>query len=135
MRKTESSGGIVKKNGLILVVSQHGTSWSLPKGHIKRGENKIDAAKREIYEEAGIIDLKLVKSLGSYKRYKISKSGGEDKSELKTIHMFLFKTIQSNIKPIDCKNPEGKWITKNKVAELLTHPKDKEFFLRVIKKI
>jgi len=63
MKKTESSGGIVESDGLILVVNQFGTSWSLPKGHIERGENRIDAAKREICEESGIKNLKLIKSL------------------------------------------------------------------------
>lgn len=38
---TKSAGGIViNKNGKILVVSQHGTSWSLPKGHLDEGESE-----------------------------------------------------------------------------------------------
>jgi len=121
--------------GEILVVNQKGTPWSLPKGHIEEGEDAMTAAKREIYEESGIIDLELIKELGTYQRYKIGKDGGEDKSELKTITTFLFKTNQDFLKPVDLENPEARWVRKEQVSELLTHPKDKEFFMRVQKEI
>ncbi len=49
--------------------------------------------------------------------------------------MFLFKTNQEVLKPIDPENPEARWVEKEKVAELLTHTKDKEFFLSVMNKI
>ena len=133
MKHTQTAGGVVlNKKGLVLVVSQNGNSWSLPKGHIDEGEDKLQAAIREIYEESGISELELIKELGSYERYRISLDGGEDKSELKTIFMFLFKTNQEVLKPIDPANPEARWVKREKVAELLTHKKDKEFFFSVI---
>ena len=137
LKKTKSAGGVVlNKKGEVLVVNQRGNSWSLPKGHIDQGENALTAAKREIYEESGIKDLKLIKALGKYKRYKISENGkGEDKSELKEIAMFLFKTNDKKLRPIDKDNPEARWVAKKRVVELLTHPKDKKFFLSVIEKI
>ncbi len=47
MKKTHSAGGVVTNGeGEVLVVSQRGTSWSLPKGHIDAGENALVAAKR-----------------------------------------------------------------------------------------
>ena len=133
MKKTQGAGGVVlNAHGEVIVVSQEGTSWSLPKGHIDPGEDALSAAKREIYEESGITNLTLVRKLGSYKRYKISLAGGDDTSELKTIHMFLFTTDQQNLAPIDPKNPEARWLKKSEVANLLTHQKDKEFFQSVI---
>lgn len=136
IKYTKSGGGIViNKYGKILVVSQFGTSWSLPKGHLDPGENEFEAAKREIYEESGIKDLVLVRELGSYQRYKLKEDGFEDRSELKTIHMFLFTTSENILKPIDPENPEAKWLEKNEVADLLTHPKDKEFFLSIANNI
>jgi putative (di)nucleoside polyphosphate hydrolase len=126
---TKSAGGVVINNkGQVLVVSQHGTSWSLPKGHIDEGEERLTAAIREIYEESGVQQLSLVKELGEYERYRIGKDGGEDQSELKNIFMYLFKTEQNDLKPVDPENPEAVWIEKNKVFDLLTHPKDKQFF-------
>jgi ADP-ribose pyrophosphatase YjhB (NUDIX family) len=132
MKKTRSAGGVVTNaEGKILVVSQHGTSWSLPKGHIDAGENALAAAKREIYEESGIRDLELVRELGSYERHKIGVNGGDDSSELKVITMFLFRTNEKSLKPVDPDNPEARWVEKSKVGQLLTHEKDKEFFQRV----
>ncbi len=133
MKKTETAGGIVlNSKGLVLVVSQHGTSWSLPKGHIDQGEDQLTAARREILEESGISSLKLIKELGVYERYRIGLNGGDDRSELKKIYMFLFKTEQEDLKPTDPHNPEARWVDKKKVAELLTHKKDKEFYLQAM---
>ena len=124
---------MLNAKGQVLVVNQNGNSWSLPKGHIDQGEKPLDAAKREIYEESGVNTLEYIKDLGSYTRYKISLSGGDDPSELKKIHLFLFKTDRKILKPIDPQNPEARWVEKEKVEELLTHPKDKKFFRKVIK--
>lgn len=134
VRHTRSAGGvIVNLQGEVLVVSQKGTSWSFPKGHIEGEESALDAAKREIYEESGVIDLEFIKDLGSYRRYKIGKDGkGEDTSEIKTITLFLFKTNQNILKPVDPENPEARWVVKSEVTDLLTHPKDKEFFLSIV---
>ncbi len=124
-----SAGGVVINNsGKILIVSQHGNSWSLPKGGIDPDENEIDAAKREIYEESGVKNLVLIKSLGTYGRFRIGKDGGEDKNTFKIIKMFLFITSDIELKPVDPENPEAKWVDKNEVTEILTHPKDKQFF-------
>ena len=132
MKKTRSAGGVVTNDeGEVLVVSQRGTSWSLPKGHIDPGEDALGAAKREIYEESGIRDLELIRELGSYERYKIGLDGGEERSELKVITMFLFRTSEKVLRPVDPDNPEARWVEKSKVAVLLTHEKDKEFFRRV----
>lgn len=128
MLETKSAGGIVlNSKGQILIVSQLGLSWSLPKGHIEANEDALTAAKREIYEESGVKELELIKELGSYARYRIGRDG-EDKSELKTITLFLFRTPAMDLRPIDADNPEARWVDRGDVVELLTHPKDKEFF-------
>lgn len=129
MKITETAGGIVlNQKGLVLVVNQNGTSWSLPKGHIEKDEDRLTAARREIYEESGITELTLLRELNSYQRFRIGIDGNDDMSELKTIHMFLFTTNQSELSPVDPDNPEARWVNKREVAELLTHPKDREFF-------
>ncbi len=133
MKESTSAGGVVlNKKERVLIVNQRGSLWSLPKGHIEKGEDALAAAKREIAEEAGITQLEFIKELGSCQRYKIGLDGDDDRSELKNITMFLFTTSQSALKPIDLENPEARWVEKSEVAELLTHPKDKEFFLRVV---
>ena len=136
MKFSESAGGVVTRDGLIVVVNQRGSSWSLPKGHIEKGETALEAAKREIFEEAGIRDLEFVKELGVYERRRMAKGAGkEDATELKRIHMFLFRTEQKELKPVDPDNPEARWVQKEKVCGFLTHPKDREFFKSIMDKI
>ena len=129
MKESVSAGGVVlNPDGKVLVINQHGTSWSLPKGLIEKGEDALAAARREIYEESGIRDVNVVKKLGHYQRHRINIDGTIDTTELKTIHMFLFTTQQTTIKPIDPDNPEARWVDKHDVKQLLTHQKDQEFF-------
>ncbi len=132
-RISKTAGGIVvNPNGDVLVVSQHGDSWSLPKGHLEDGEDAFIAAKREIAEESGVTDLEYIHELGTYERNRIAKGGGDDPTELKTITMFLFRTPQLALQPTDPDNPEAKWVKKEDVASLLTHAKDKEFFQHML---
>jgi ADP-ribose pyrophosphatase YjhB (NUDIX family) len=135
MIESKTAGGIIINNDNVLVVEQKHSSWSLPKGHIEVGETVLEAAKREIYEESGITDLTFVKELGTYQRYKISKDKSDDLSELKTITIFLFTTTQTKLEPQDPENPSAIWLEKDKVADKLTHKKDKEFFLSIINEI
>lgn len=129
-RYSESAGGVVlNKRGEVAVVNQDGNSWSLPKGRIESGEDALAAAKREIYEETGMRNVRLIKELGSYGRYSIGKGGkGEDKTTFGWRTFFLFETDEERLQPIDPENPEARWVKKEDVTALLTHPKDKEFF-------
>ena len=136
MKQTQCAGGVVlNSRGLVLAVNSRRKSWSLPKGHIDPGEDPLTAAKREIYEESGVKQLKLIKELGHYQRHRIALDGGDDPSEFKTIHMYLFTTEQEKLNPLDPHNPEARWVEKEKVAELLTHYKDKEFFSKILGEI
>jgi diadenosine hexaphosphate hydrolase (ATP-forming) len=133
MKKTFSAGGVVlNAQGQVLIVNQRGNSWSLPKGHLEPGEDALSAAKREIYEESGVRSLALVKELGTYQRHKIGPDLKDDLSEEKTITMFLFTTTETDLQPIDPKNPEARWIEKERVSALLTHPKDRAFFQSIL---
>ncbi len=133
MKITESAGGVVlNPKGQVLVVNQNGNSWSLPKGHLDPGEDELAAAKREIYEEAGVRDLELIQKLGTYERPRIGFRGGNAPKELKRITLFLFCTKQMDLKPQDPENPEARWVDRGQVAGILTHPKDKEFYLKEV---
>lgn len=134
MRTSRSAGGVViGPNNKILLVKQSGNSlsYSLPKGHIEPGEDPLEAATREIFEEGGISQLELVKSLGLYDRPNIY-----DPKETKNIFMFLFRTEQVELTSQDPdKDTQPFWATVEGVKNLLTHPKDKEFYRSNLKEI
>ncbi len=130
----ECAGGIViNDNKDVVVVNQNHDSWSLPKGHVDPGEDKLATAIREIYEESGIKNPEFIKPLGKFSRYRIGLDGHDDKSELKQITIFLFKSSQIKLDPKDPNNPIAKWVAYENVTELLTHKKDKEFYLNSLK--
>ncbi len=129
----ESAGGVVLgPDGRIVVVEQHGNSWTLPKGGVEEGENAMDAARREIFEETGLKNIVLLKELGSYIRNSIGKDGrGENKDWPPSKRtFFLFKTNETALAPQH--DPHGeitqaRWVTTDEALTILTHPKDAEF--------
>ena len=48
--------------------------WEFTKGHIEKGENPEDAARREIEEETGIKDIKIIPGFKEYSKYFFRKS-------------------------------------------------------------
>jgi 8-oxo-dGTP pyrophosphatase MutT (NUDIX family) len=129
MRKTESAGGIVRNvRGEIALVKNGPDFWGFPKGHVDEGEDILTAAIREIREETGLHSITLIKKLGSYERYRGTPTG-DDTSELKHIHMFLFDTAEEALMPEDESNPEARWVHPDEVGNMLTHTLDKAFFL------
>lgn len=131
------SGGVVIGPGnKIVVVSQNGDSWSLPKGHIDESEDAEQAAVREIQEETGIQDVKVFDVIGAYERTRIGKGGvGEDFEDVRHITMFLCITNQTELQPVDPENPIAEWLSIQDVADRLTHSKDKEFFHSITPKV
>jgi 8-oxo-dGTP pyrophosphatase MutT (NUDIX family) len=57
-----SAGGVVFRhtqgNGtLYLLIRDSYRNWGFPKGHVEPGEERADAARREVAEETGLADL------------------------------------------------------------------------------
>ena len=131
------AGGVVWNPKLgIAVVNQNHNSWSLPKGHLEDGENPLTAALREIEEETGIRkdDLTFISPLGGYERTQIMRDPS-DTPEMRTITMYLFTTDKEALLPQDKDNPEARFVPIDEVSQLLTHPKDKEFFDSITNRI
>jgi 8-oxo-dGTP pyrophosphatase MutT (NUDIX family) len=135
-----TAGGIVVNGeGKMVLVEQHGNSWSFPKGGIDEGETELQAAKREVFEETGLKDIAEVGELGSYERYSLSADGKTDDlvGGLRKRTLFLFKTNT----PADALVLQEDEVTKagfytiDEALELLTHPKDRAFLSSVREKI
>src|SRR5579883_3117253 len=81
-KKTVSAGALILREvdgELKIALAQRKRktrTWVIPKGHVEPGETIEQAALREIYEEAGLHDVQLIKYLGSLLRESV-KSNGE----------------------------------------------------------
>ena len=125
-----SSGGIVLNEGGLVLVYQRNGMCGFPKGHVESGESVEETARREIYEETGIRDLVLVKKLGEYIR------GVKGNLDLKkSITMFLFRTSQEELVPVDSGIIKAEWVLFDEVANELSYDGDLDFFLKVRSKL
>ena len=59
-----AAGGVVVIDNQFVAIERNGIP-DLPKGHIEKGESPEDAALREVEEETGITNLKIIKELPS----------------------------------------------------------------------
>ena len=50
-----SACGLVRRDGLVLLVRNPRRGWELPGGTVEQGETVTEALKREIYEESGVL--------------------------------------------------------------------------------
>jgi 8-oxo-dGTP pyrophosphatase MutT (NUDIX family) len=136
-KETRSAGGIVlgEHGTIAMVQNRRGTQWLFPKGHVEPGETDEQAARREILEETGIGDLDYIDDLGSYKRYRLDKEGGDDLSEMKEIHMYLFSAPSSTTLSPTMEIEAAKWVPLQNVAQEIGSTKDRAWFISVFERV
>jgi 8-oxo-dGTP pyrophosphatase MutT (NUDIX family) len=93
----DAAGGAVISGKYLLVIFRKG-KWDLPKGKIERGEDPEQAALREVSEEAGIYDQKILNPLPS------------------TYHIY----------PSPYPETKGKWIFKETWWFKMSYPGDRD---------
>jgi 8-oxo-dGTP pyrophosphatase MutT (NUDIX family) len=68
-RRETSAGGVVMRQGrgepLFLLIRDSYGHWGFPKGHLERGESSEHAAVREVGEETGLTDLRVLGSIAT----------------------------------------------------------------------
>ena len=121
-----SAGGVVFRRDregplfLLLGFKKRGV-WCLPKGLIEGEESELEAARREVEEETGIRDLRLVDKIGTIS-YEFWMHG---RHYHKTVHFFLFETGEKDAK-VSWEHDTCKWFNFENAIKALTYPKEKE---------
>lgn len=135
--KEPTAGGIVfrrKKEGVleILLIQDAKDRWTIPKGHIEPGEKAIEAARREIGEEAGLFDVKMLDWLGKiHFRYR-----RVEKLVLMTTQIYLVKAEKDTdkIKKEEWMNGIG-WFEFSKALDMIEYDDIGKLMLLAKKKI
>jgi 8-oxo-dGTP pyrophosphatase MutT (NUDIX family) len=110
-RIIEAAGGLVSNNKHEWLFIFRNGKWDLPKGKIEKKEAITHAAIREVEEECGISNLKIIKELPStFHTYSL-----EEKEVLKRTYWFeMTSDDTSTLTPqIEEDITEVKWINKN----------------------
>lgn len=95
MPREKSFGAIIfrKEQGNIYYLLLHqGKAWTFPKGHGEEGEGEIQTVTREIEEETGINDLKIIQGFKETEKYFFKKTY-DLKPEEKNKAPWIFKLV------------------------------------------
>jgi 8-oxo-dGTP diphosphatase len=124
-----AAGGVVYRHtpaGLeVLVIERRRyADWSLPKGHLERGETLEAAALREVEEETGVAG-RIVAPLGAI-RYPIT--GRSGRPTTKVVTHFLIAPLDPAVEPIiqPGETDTVRWAPLAEAARLFRHAGDRE---------
>ena len=121
-----SAGGVTVRNFrgrpfVAVVRVKNGTVLALPKGQIDAGERAVEAAAREVREEAGVTG-ELVEKLGDV-RYWYQRDG---ERVLKVVSFFLFRYRSGSVRDHDYEVDSAEWVPLEDAPRLLAYKGERE---------
>ena len=119
-----SAGGVVYRRvgdtyEIVAVHHNRHTDWSLPKGHLEKGETQAQAALREVKEETGL-DARIVDALGEVVYFYRRPTG----LTRKVVYHFLMEYTGGEFGPPNWEVDEARWIDIDQAHTLLTYKND-----------
>ncbi len=103
---------------VLLVKNTKGGHWGLPKGTPEKDEKPVDTAKRELFEETGIKDIKIKTEPTFEEKYDFEQNGtAYSKTNIYYLGFVDYMTKGSQLDEID----ELKWVKINEAQNTLTH--------------
>jgi 8-oxo-dGTP pyrophosphatase MutT (NUDIX family) len=128
-----SAGGVVVRDGecVVIVPTRPAADGSkvlaLPKGHPEEGESPVDAALREVREEAGVA-ARLVEPLGDV-RYWYTRDG---RHIAKVVSFFLLAYVSGEVEDHDFEVECATWMALEDAARELTYAGEREMAARAL---
>lgn len=136
-KKKENSYGIIpvfKSKGeyLFLVVRHKSSSkhWDFPKGHKVEGESDEMVAKRELFEETGIKNVKIVEGFSILNNYTYK---FEDELREKSVKLFLGIVMDPKIEIQELEISDWKWLNFGEALDTLTYKNSQKILKEAIK--
>ena len=137
VRETTSGGIVFRRNAKtnkleILLMQDAKNRWTIPKGHVEEGEEPKQTAEREIREETGLQEMKVMNWLGKVNfRYRRGQT-----LVLMTMHIYLVQGLGDT----DKLNPEDwlndiKWFPATVAIDKIAYDDIGKLILLGMKKI
>jgi 8-oxo-dGTP diphosphatase len=131
-----SSGGVLirsREEGLdvCLIVTQKGHRWQLPKGHIEKGEDPRETARREVVEETGCKGrvIALIDKIEFAYEVTHVKNGGTLE---KDVAFFLMEYESGEAGSNDREVVEVRWLPVEEAIDKLTFDNEREVLYKAL---
>ena len=123
----EKSCGVVLLNSNKVLLLQHPDTttsghWDFPKGHVEKGEDELQTALRELKEETGIDNIKIVDDFNHHISYIFFR---DNETILKEVIFFLGITNQEKVS-ISSEHQKFVWLQYESAYERLTYDNAKK---------
>jgi bis(5'-nucleosidyl)-tetraphosphatase len=119
---------IEKEWQVLLVKHEAGNYWAFPKGHAEQGEEPIQTAQRELFEETGLTITKFFKTDVLEEKYYFKKN---NKLIYKTVQYYLAE-VTGSLKIQKSEISESHWININDAVNLITFSESKRLCFLVM---
>ncbi|HAV40445.1 MAG: NUDIX hydrolase [Aquificota bacterium] len=126
MKEEFSAGGVLLKDGEVLLIKNPSDVWTFPKGLVESGENPEETAIREVSEETGVKG-KIVAPIGEI-RYWYMREGERIK---KKVLFYLMEYLEGEPRP-SWEVKDAKFFPLEEAKRLLKYKGDKEIFKKAL---
>lgn len=137
VHETTSGGVVFRRNAKtqaveILLIKDAKNRWTIPKGHVEEGEEPKQTAEREIREETGLQEMKVMQWLGKVNfRYRRNRT-----LVLMTMHIYLVEGRGNT----DRLHPEDwlsdiQWLPANDAVDAIAYEDISKLILAGMKKV
>lgn len=113
---------------LFMIMHKNGNFWCFPKGHKEGSEDKIAAAKRELYEETRLEVLSLVCETPFVEKYQYQRGC---QFVNKTVEYYLAFTT-SHAAVDESELLEGRWVSLDSAEKLATYEEGKALCRQIV---
>ncbi len=123
MKYEKSCGAVIWRDDMgkreyLLILNKKGAAaghWGFPKGHIEEGESEEETAKREIFEETGLIAESFTEG------FRVISSYSPAPDTEKDVVYFLCRIDSSDIKLQESEVASFRWCDFDSAKQLLTY--------------
>ena len=100
----------------LLIRSRRYRSWGFPKGHLLEGEELLNGAMRELWEETAIREVTLVPGFTEHVTYRVNRGG---RFRQKTVTYFLGR-VETLAVRLSEEHSEHRWAVLEDARKILT---------------
>jgi bis(5'-nucleosidyl)-tetraphosphatase len=100
-----------------LLVQHHAGHWAFPKGHAENNETDVEAARRELLEETGIAEVKLLEDISLSETYYFRRG---QQTIAKTVRYFLGLVRSGEVRIQAAEIKAFRWVSYEEALGLIT---------------